>query len=271
MRIFANHAHIMPKEHRENCSVEALHKLMEENGIEKAVCFAPFPHQMEKCKDKDSCKYLFEHIDNAPDLIGFGVVDFDRADLTAQVEKIAEYGFKGIKIHPAVHEINVFGKEARQVYEAAERLGLFISFHTGIHRHRIADYNPLLFDEVAFFYPKLKFSMEHIGGYHFFKEALAVICNNLKNEEGGAVYAGWTSISIGKDGIPDAWSLSDEQLKTVLYQTGDDRSIFGLDFPFRRGETAKNDIKRIMDMDIPFETKEKIFGKNLAEALGIEW
>lgn len=58
--------------------------------------------------------------------------------------------------------------KACEVYSAAQENGLFLSFHTGLHWHRIADYQPLLFDEVAWNFPRLKFSMEHVGGYHFF-------------------------------------------------------------------------------------------------------
>ena len=271
MRIFANHAHIIPAEFRENCGIDGLREVMADCGIEKAVCFAPLPYQMVNCQNRDSCRFLYEQMEGDPALVGFGTVDFEREDLTAQVEKMAEYGFRGIKIHPAAQEIHVFGEQARQVYAAAERLGLFISFHTGIHWRRIAEYHPLLFDEVAFFYPKLKFSMEHIGGYHFFRDALAVLCNNSRNDAGGAVYAGWTSIFMPADGIPDEWSLSDLELKTLLYQVGDDTSLFGLDYPYRRGDTTKRDIERILQMDIPEESKEKIFGKNLAAALGLAW
>lgn len=70
------------------------------------------------------------------------------------------------------------GDKACKVYSAAQENGLFLSFHTGLHWYRIADYQPLLFDEVAWNFPRLKFSMEHVGGYHFFRDALAVICNN---------------------------------------------------------------------------------------------
>lgn len=64
-----------------------------------------------------------------------------------------------------------------------------ISFHTGVHRARISESHLLLFDEVAFNFKNLKFSMEHVGGYSFFYEAVAVMTNNPKN-----TYAGLTSV-----------------------------------------------------------------------------
>ena len=184
---------------------------------------------------------------------------------------IADLGFKGIKLHPAYQEINILGEQACEVYAEAEKQGLFLSFHTGIHWHRIADYKVLLFDEVAFRYPELRFSMEHVGGYHFFRDALAVMCNTKRNADHPPVYAGWTSIAMNENGLPDYWSLSDEELRILIHQTGNDRSIFGLDFPYKKTEKQRQAIRRIEELDIPEEAKIGIFGKTLADALGMEW
>ena len=155
-----------------------------------------------------------------------------RVPLWTETERIAGLDLKGIKIHPAAQEINIMGGKAQEVYRVAQEKGLFLSFHTGIHWHRIRDYSLLLFDEVAWHYPELKFSMEHIGGYHFFREALAVMCNAKRNAAFDTVYAGWTSVAMGEDGLPGEWSLTDDELRTVIRQTGNHRSIFGLDFPY---------------------------------------
>ena len=57
MRIFANHAHIIPAEFRENCGIDGLREVMADCGIEKAVCFAPLPYQMVNCQNRDSCRF----------------------------------------------------------------------------------------------------------------------------------------------------------------------------------------------------------------------
>lgn len=271
-RIWANHAHLFPKGARDAAQVEDLKQLMAECGIEKAVCFACFENQYKKSGlPGDEIQWLYDSIKDDDSLIGFGTINFDRDDITDQVKRIASFGFKGIKIHPAYQEINIMGEKARQVYAEAQKQGLFISFHTGIHWHRIADYKVLLFDEVSFCYPELRFSLEHIGGYHFFLDALAVMCNSLRKSDHPTVYAGWTSIAPSKDGLPDFWTQSDENLRTVIHQTGNDRSIFGLDFPYKKTDMQLAAIRRIENLDIPEEAKVGIFGKNLADALGMEW
>lgn len=268
-RIWANHAHVFPEGSKPGGEIDKLKLLMEECGIEKAVCFTCFREQYERSGlPGDAVSWLYEQTKNDPSLIPFGTVDFDRDDIRYQVERIADLGFKGIKIHPAFQEINIIGDKARECYAAAEEKGLFLSFHTGLHWHRIKDYEPLLFDEVAYFYPELKFSMEHIGGYHFFREALAVICNNFR--KGANVFGGWTTVAIPEDGIPNNWSLSDDELKTVIRQTGNNNSIFGLDFPYNGIEYTKKAIGRIINLDIPEEAKEAILGGTLRRVLGME-
>ncbi len=269
--IWANHAHVFPAGAKPGGEIERLKELMAACGIEKAVCFACFRDQYERSGlPGEPVGWLAETIRNDDALIGFGTVDFDRDDIAYQTERIADLGMKGIKIHPAAQEINVMGDKAREVYRVAQEKGLFLSFHTGIHWHRIRDYNLLLFDEVAYCYPELKFSMEHIGGYHFFREALAVMCNAKRNADFDTVYAGWTSIAMGEDGLPGEWSLTDDELRTVIRQTGNTRSIFGLDFPYKGIEQTKAAIERIKRLDIPEEAKEGVLGGNLRKALGIE-
>ena len=262
--IFANHAHVFPKEIRPEGSVESLMKFLDECEIDKAVAFAPFSDRFHEGGFEGSQnEWLAKEIKGNDRLVGFGTIDFEQ-NLRDEVDRIADLGFKGIKMHPPYQEFVIDGPEAFEIYERAQELGLFISFHSGMHWHRLRDNRVLLFDEVAWNFKDLKFSMEHIGGYHFFKEALAVMCNNSRY--GGNVFAGWTSVGNRK-GKGDEWYLTDEQLETVIYQTGDDSSIFGLDFPYSKPEHIKSDIARIKSLDISEDAKEKILGKTLERVL----
>ena len=263
--IFANHAHVFPKEVKEKGTVENLMKFMDECEIDKAVCFAPFSNQtLEGGITENQNVWLANQIKGIDRLVGFGTVNFEN-NIEDEVERIADLGFKGIKMHPQYQEFVVDGNDAFRVYAKAEELGLFVSFHSGIHWHRLRDNNVLLFDEVAWNFPHLRFSLEHIGGYHFFRQALAVMVNNGRGDI-DHVYAGWTTIRDRKGNT--AWSLSDEELETVILQTGENRSIFGLDFPYAKAEDIKWDIERIKRLNISEECKEKILGKTLSSVLG---
>ena len=272
-KIFANHAHLFPKNTKPNGDIDCLKALLEKCEIEGAVCFSPFWHQMDMyahTTGQNPCEWLSDALKNESDLVGFGTVNFDRDDLTDQVKKIKDLGLYGIKIHPAAQELKIDSPELFEVYEEAEKQGLFISFHTGLHWHRIRDYDMLLFDEVAYNFPELRFSMEHMGGYSFFKEALLVMNNNSRDEI-QHVFAGWTSISMEKDEMGNerqgAWSLTDDELCTLIHQTGPKRSIFGLDFPYNDIEKTKKAIERIKNLLITEEAKRGVLGDNLREIL----
>ena len=264
--IFANHAHTYPREIREHGTVDALKRYLDDCGVDKCVAFSTYPHVMQSNGlDYDSNKYLYDQIKDDPDIYGFGTVDpFD--DIDRQLEQIAGYGFKGIKVHPQAQKLPIAGEEAFRIYGKCEELGLFITFHSGIHWHRRRDTAVILFDEVAYNFKNLRFSMEHIGGYSYFNDALAVMVNSKRDGLQPRVYAGWTSIA-GED---DVWSISDERLYVLLKQTTDNNSIYGLDFPFKSAEYNRGLIERIRGLNLSEETKEKILGRNLSDALGIK-
>lgn len=257
--IYANHAHVFPKEVRPDGTLDNLLRYMDDCKIDRAVAFAPFDDRFHKAGLTGSQNdWLAREVRGQDRIDCFGTIDFNN-NLKDEVDRIAELGFKGIKMHPPYQEFVIDGPQAFQVYQRAEELGLFVSFHGGMHWHRLRDNRVILFDEVAWNFPNLRFSIEHIGGYHFFNEALAVMCNNSRR--GNNVYAGWTTVA-DRDG-PGAWALSDSQLETVIHQTGEDHSIFGLDFPYAPADRIKWDIQRIKRLNISEECKEKILGKTL--------
>lgn len=267
-KVFANHAHVFEAAVKPNGTIDCLKQAMDMAGIDKAVCFAPFVTgrgtQMSS-RDLDQNEWLAASIKGDPDLYGFGTVNFDAGDLRGQVEKIADLGFKGIKLHPAHQEFRVNGPKAYEVYRAAERLGLFLSFHTGVHYYRLSEYQMLLFDDLTFDFPDLKFSMEHMGGHCFFKDALAVMTNRRYNAKDPHIFAGWTSIYTKGN-----WHLSDEELDDLVTIGGPLCQCYGLDFPYKKSEAFIDSIARVRGLNIPEETKDLILGGNLARELHIQ-
>lgn len=259
MSIIVNHAHIFQKEVREDGTVDSLKNLMDECGIDKAVCFAPFSSYFNSGGESPS-RWMYEQIKNDDRLLAFGTIDFTKDNLKEQTEEIYQMGLSGIKMHPAFQKFKVDEDRACEVYEVAEKRGLPISFHTGLHWHRISSYNTLLYDEVAYKFPKLKICMEHVGGYSFFNEALAVMCNNQ-----GRVYAGLTSVFHSD--THRYWYLGKEKVKDLIWQTGIDMCVFGLDFPYTRADQIKDAIRQmrecITELGLGKDAEDKVFGGNL--------
>lgn len=151
----------------------------------------------------------------------------------------------------------------QEFYGAAEELGLMLCFHSGVHWHRIKDYHPLLFDELAYHFPKLRFSMEHIGGVSFFLDSLAVMTNNKRspNAEPSNVYGGVTSI-LNKS-KNELWYLGPEKIEYLVRLVGSEQLIFGLDFPYNGIKETQESIEVINSLNISAQDKANILGGNL--------
>ncbi|HEY1683208.1 MAG TPA: amidohydrolase family protein [Tepidisphaeraceae bacterium] len=261
-----NHAHVFPPAMNADGTIERLLVLMDACQIEKAVCFAPFPHQC----DFDPNAWLMGELKKHDRLLGFGTVDVRREDLRQQVQRLKEMGFKGMKLHPNAQDFSILSPKIFQIYQAAQDLGMFITFHTGVHHARMKNSRVIDFDEIAWEFPRLKFSMEHVGGYHFFKEALAVLFNHVPPpwETGESnVFAGLASIFT----MPALrfWHLTREQLLELVGQVGVDQMIFGLDFPYNKEKETLHGIETIQSLGLSETDVAKILGGNLKRALGL--
>jgi predicted TIM-barrel fold metal-dependent hydrolase len=269
MGVFANHAHVFPESMNPNGTIQRLLKLLDACGIDQAVCFAPFAHQCDGT-GIDPNSWLAGELKKYPGkLHGFGTIDTRRADVSEQVRRAKQLGLLGLKLHPNAQNFDILSSRLFEIYQAAQDYGLFITFHSGVHQARLLQTAVLRFDEIAWNFPKLKFSMEHVGGYHFFNEALAVIFNHVPPPwETGVcnVFAGLASVFT-----PDHnrfWYLSDERISELGAQVGVRQLIFGLDFPYNLEEetnTGLATIRRLFNED----DQAMILGGNLRRELGV--
>ncbi len=263
--VFVNHAHVFPEHVNADGTIDRLLRLMDTCGIARAVCFAPFPHQIE-CGNK----WLANEIRNRADqFAGFGTIDFRRDDVRDQVRRIHDLGFPGIKVHPNAQDENILAPRALETYAAAEELDLFLTFHTGVHRSKLSDTRVLLFDEIAWKFPKLRFSLEHVGGYHFFNEALAVLFNHVPPPWAPGkcnLFAGLSSVFSTKTNR--FWYLSNERLRELIAQVPVTQLIFGLDFPYNKEEETLAGLNTIRnELDLTREQIDLVLGGNLAREL----
>lgn len=266
--IFANHAHVFPASINPEGTIERLMKLMDACQIERAVCFAPFSNQLRGTGIHHN-RWLAAELSGHARLIGFGTLDLTQNDVKDQVKQAADLGFRGLKMHPNVQEFDILCPAALEAYAAAQELGLFITFHSGVHQYRIAHYEVLKFDEVGYRFPDLCFSLEHVGGYAFFNEALAVITNNIPFPPIPGrlprVYGGLTSIFTPN--FIRMWYMPPERLLELIAQAGPERLIFGLDFPYNLEGNTHTALKTLHSLGLADDQLALILGGNLRRAL----
>ena len=273
-QVFANHAHVFPDSVNPDGTADRLQRLMDACGIAEQVCFAPFAHQIAGMGIHHN-EWLARELTRRPRMHGFGTIDFrnqvDRQSVRDQVKRIRDLGFRGMKLHPNAQEFDILAPAALEAYAAAEQFGLFITFHSGVHAYRLANYLVIKFDEVAEQFPNLRFSLEHMGGYSFFNEALAVIVNRIPfppvPDRRCMVYGGLTSVFTPH--FCRFWYMTRDRLIEAVAQATPDQLIFGLDFPYNKEENTMTGLRALAELGLPEADLAKILGGNLREALGL--
>jgi len=263
--MFVNHVHLMPAEVREDASIDALMRLADNVGIEGAVCFAPFDWVVRRTDIEDHNQWLADTIKPYPNLIGCGTFVSSKP-AREQVEQFVDLGFKGVKMHPAVQKFALYDDWAQEAYAALAEHGLVATFHTGIHGHKIEDTcDPVLFDKIAQTFPELRMVFAHVGGWHFFREMVAVIVNSRRH--GPHLYAGITSVLDREN--QRYWYLGKEGIEDCRWQIGPDLLVYGLDFPYNQQPQIERDLEVIRSLDWPQEDIDGILGNNLKRLLGL--
>ena len=268
--ILAHHAHVFPQAVSPDGTIDRLLRLLDACGIAQAVCFAPFGPQVDGHGINHNAWLAGELKKYNGRLYGFGTIDFRRDDVKDQVREVADLGLLGLKLHPNTQRFDILEDKAMQVYAAAEEAKLFLTFHSGVHHYRIANYRVTKFDEVAHQFPRLRFTLEHVGGYSFFNEAIAVIFNNIPfppTGKLGNVLGGLTSCFT-----PDYlrfWYLPPERLQELLKQVGPEYLIFGMDFPYNLEANIQYALKRLEQEVSDEKQRAMILGGNLRRELGL--
>lgn len=145
-------------------------------------------------------------------------------DLAHHVEQLVDrYGFRGIKVYPSYLPISPGDPRLYPMYAMAEQRGLPVMFHTGVStfpgaRLRYAD--PLLIDEVAVDFPRLRVVLAHGGRDLWFAEAFAL----ARTHE---------HVHLEVSGLPPSRLLDYFPKLQVL----EGKVVFGTDFPVLRSIT----------------------------------
>jgi predicted TIM-barrel fold metal-dependent hydrolase len=112
-------------------------------------------------------------------LIGFAGIDPSAPVKAAEELERArsELGLKGIALSPAAQNLHPCSSKVEPIYELAMSAGLPVLFHpgVGVARESVLEFaQPILLDEVARTYPRLKIVIAHLG-YPWTRETLVLL------------------------------------------------------------------------------------------------
>lgn len=232
---------------------------MEQAGIDFAVVHAEFEFGENADELNQAVASL---VTKYPDKFdGFGTVDLQKPkplDLVRQAEDIHALGLKGINLQPVFFNINPLDRRLYPLYATAHKLGLIISFHTGIHyslNHPIKENSPLFIDQLAIDFPGLKIIACH-GGWPWTQEIVAITRrhSNVYIEFGGVAPKYIAQTGTG-------WEPIYSTMNTML----SNQILLGTDWPVLPMKRAKMEWEQ---MGLKEETLKKLFSENAKKLLG---
>jgi predicted TIM-barrel fold metal-dependent hydrolase len=193
--------------------------------------------------------------------IGFGSVDPHKGERAVEeVQRIAELGLRGVKLHPSLQAFAPEDERYWPVYERCAQLGLIALFHTGTsgigagrpggQGIRIDYAQPIRLDPVAAAFPELQIIAAHFG-YPWHLELLAIALHKTNV---------WIDIS--------GWAPRYIPQEVVREMRGrlQDRFLFGSDYPFLQPQRCLDELTRL---DLPPSVQEKILVENGRRLLGL--
>ncbi len=203
---------------------------------------ATTPHQVPKVNDNlaNTVKAARE---KGFECWGFAGMHQDYPDFEGEVERAEEIGLTGIKIHPDIQGVDIDDGRLLRLYEIIEgRMPLFL--HMGDARPQYRFSEPGKLAKVLKMFPRLKVVAAHYGGYQAWDEASRCL---------------WGHPNVWYDCSSSLWAMSPEKAKELTLGCGEDRVMYGTDYPVYSLIPYFQLFERI---DLTDEQREKLLYKN---------
>lgn len=238
------HVHIATNENENpRARVENVLKKMDENNIDKVVCF-PFSSGLEKQKK------LTELIEPYKDrFIQLAFVNPNDSDAREQLLYcLDELGCKGVKLHPWFGNFSVANIELlRPLFEILNERRLYAVIHCTSEDYRV---HPLMFERLGNEFPNVIIQMAHMG----------------------EVMAGEYAIDVAKR-VPNVYldtAITSFMAVVHVLEECPDKVFMGCDFPFYQFEMEIQKQKMASEESGKLKEMEMIMGGNFARVFKLE-
>ena len=228
-------------------TLPSLKEQMKIDGVDISVvhCIATSPKQQKNVND------FAMQMNQDPAIIAFGSVHPDAPDALQELERIADSGLKGVKLHPEYQGFYADDEKCKPIYEKISQLGLITLFHAG------RDYG---------FMPPYHGMPEHLLGA-------------LRWLDGPVVAAHWGGLDCGYEVLQnlcgrDIWfdlsfgysNMPKPIAQAIVDKHTPDKLLFGSDMPWHRPAW---EMRLINSLDISEGDREKIFFRNAQKLLSL--
>ena len=189
------------------------------------------------------------------ELTAFGAVHPFMPNLEAELDRLAAWGVKGVKMMPLLQEVYPDDPRCDRLYEALIERKMILVAHAGrdpLDRQEVFG-TPERFARTVECYPDLRLVLAHLGGLRMWDDVRRHLL-----PAGGNVYfdTAYVSFYMGR-----------EEMGELIRDIGPERVIFGSDYPWEEPGRAAEIIK---GLGLCVAEEQAVLGKNAATLLGTE-
>ncbi|HHT96017.1 MAG TPA: amidohydrolase family protein [Clostridia bacterium] len=176
------------------------------------------------------------------EFVGLAAMHQDFNNVEKELERVAEQGLKGIKMHHDFQKVYSDDERFFRTYKKAEEAGMVCLLHAGDDRY---DYTrPKRIISVMEKFPNLKCIAAHFGGYKCWEEAYKT-------------YKGTDNLYF--DTSSSLYSLKPDEARDIIREFGSDRFLFGTDYPMW---DAKTELERFLSLNLTERENSSILYDN---------
>lgn len=220
---------------------ETIVRLMDEAGIDKSVIMT----YVDAPDVEGSIEYIAEAVRKYPNrLIGYARMNPRRGEEAQYLfrKAIEEYGFKGLKLHPAGNRCHPARQETIDLIRVATRYNAPVLFHCGDEEFTL----PLQIAEAAKACPEATIILGHCGGYFHTRDAIQVA-------------EGYPNIILETSGMPYPRIIRD-----AVERVGASRVLYASDGP---GCDPTIEVHKVKMAGLHADGEEAVFHQNIKKIL----
>lgn len=218
--------HIHPKG---DGTLDNLRRFLVDAGLDRAVV-----HSAATCPEQvvPANNWAIHLQQNEPGILAFGTVHTGFAGWEKELDRLAEAGIKGLKLHPDFQRIWLDDPALDPVFEAAA--GRFVMmFHVGDQRSPQENYScPFKVAAIKRRFPKLQMIAAHLGGLYHWEHVPAEL----------------GKLDIYIDTSSALPFVSDEHLSEIRKAIPRERWLFGSDYPLYSARDSIDDLQRRLQL-----------------------
>lgn len=177
-------------------------------------CVATNPHQVPRVNDSVAALAALSR-SQGYETVGFAGMHQDYPDFAGELDRCAEMGLRGVKLHPDIQGEYVDSEKFLPLYEEMEKRGMTLYLHVGDNRPRYRFSEAKRVRKIALSFPRLKIVAAHLGGYMAWDESPVL----------------WGLDNVYYDCSSTLWALPNEESVRLIRGCGVDRVMYGSDYP----------------------------------------